>query len=357
MMAAMSAGPGTAVDGARAGTLHIAGSARVLGRARLGDGALLAQGAIVRSLASSVEIGAGSAVLENSVVAGSAAIPVTIGRRTVFGHRCMVVGAVVGDLCEIGNASILMPGARLGDRVFLGEGTLVPSGMAIPDEAVAVGRPARVVRSASAADLERLLRLRDGDLSLPPPSAVVVDNQTTEETTVAGQLYAYRGILPSIAASAVLFPTAEVTGDVVVGERSIIGAGVKIIGDSHGPVRIGSDVQILENTVLHLLPDNELVIDDGAVIGPGAMIHGCHIGAGSIVEPGAIVCDGSVVGAGCVVRAGAVVKQRSRFGDGVEIDGFPAAQVGTVDAPPLPRPPWALQHGDLPDLQPAGGAR
>ena len=39
----------------------------------------------------------------------------------------------------------------------------------------------------------------------------------------------------------------------------------------------GDDVQILENTVLHLLPDNELVIDGGTVVGPGAMIHGCHI--------------------------------------------------------------------------------
>ena len=87
---------------------------------------------------------------------------------------------------------------------------------------------------------------------------------------------------------------------------------MKIIGDSHGPVRIGSRVQILENTVLHLLPDNELIIDDDAVIGPGAMIHGCHIGRGSIVEPGAIVCDGSVIGAESVVRAGACVKQRDR---------------------------------------------
>ena len=78
-----------------------------------------------------------------------------------------------------------------------------------------------------------------------------------------GQLYEYRGIVPTIAASAALFPTAEITGDVVVGERTIIGAGVKIIGDSHGPVRIGNDVQILENTVLHLLPDNDLIIDDG----------------------------------------------------------------------------------------------
>ena len=161
-----------------------------------------------------------------------------------------------------------------------------------------------------------------------------------------GQLYAYRGIVPTIAPSAVLFPTAEITGDVVVGERTIIGAGVKIIGDSHGPVRIGNHVQILENTVLHLLPDNELIIDDGVIVGPGAMIHGCHIGARSVIEPGAIVCDGSVVGNGCVVRAGAVVKQRARFSDGIEIDGFPGVGVGSIALPGVP--PWALPIDDLP---------
>src|SRR6202023_134131 len=153
----------------------------------------------------------------------------------------------------------------------------------------------------------------------------------------------YRGIVPTIAESAALFPTAEITGDVVVGERTVIGAGVKIIGDSHGPVRIGDDVQILENTVLHLLPDNELIIEDGVVVGPGAMIHGCHIGAGSVVEPGAIVCDGSALGAGCIVRAGAVVKQRSRFAAGTDIDGFPAAEVARLDEVP-PMPSWALHH-------------
>ena len=166
-----------------------------------------------------------------------------------------------------------------------------------------------------------------------------------------GQLYAYRGILPIVAPTAVLFPTAEITGDVVIGERSIIGAGVKIIGDSHGPVRIGNDVQILENTVLHLLPDNNLVIDDGATVGPGAMIHGCHIGARSVIEPGAIVCDGSVVGADSIVRAGAVVKQRSQFASGTEIDGMPAVEVRRLSEPP-DLPSWALHHGDLPEMTP-----
>jgi carbonic anhydrase/acetyltransferase-like protein (isoleucine patch superfamily) len=217
--------------------------------------------------------------------------------------------------------------------------------MSLPDDVVAVGRPARIVRTASADDLARLTGLRGGDLSIPTSTATTVEHP--QEVNGMGQLYAYRGIVPSIAASATLFPTAEITGDVVVGERTIIGAGVKIIGDSHGPVRIGDDVQILENTVLHLLPDNDLIIDDRVIVGPGAMIHGCRIGAGSVIEPGAIVCDHSELGPGCVVRAGAVVKQRSRFGGGVEIDGFPAVEVGRVSEPPAV-PSWAWPRDDLP---------
>ena len=240
----MSAGP-SALRESEVNAPQIARSAVVVGTARLGERSLLAEGAVIRSHGVGVEVGTGSAVLENSVVVGNSMIPTTIGRRTTFGHRCMVVGATVGDLCEIGNASILMPGARLGDRVFLGEGTLVPPGMTLPSDVVAVGRPARVVRWASADDLARLLVLREGDLSVPPRTAITVE--ATQETFVMGQLYSYRGIELTIAASAFLFPTAEITGDVVVGERTIIGAGVKIIGDSHGPVRIGSDVQILEN--------------------------------------------------------------------------------------------------------------
>ena len=154
----MSAGPANALRDPHVGSPQIAGSAVVIGTARLGEGSLLAEGAVVRSDdAAAVEVGTGSAVLENSVVVGNLAIPTTIGRRTTFGHRCIVIGATVGDLCEIGNASTLMPGARLGDRVFLGEGTLVPAGMTLPSDVVAVGRPARIIRTVSADDLARLL--------------------------------------------------------------------------------------------------------------------------------------------------------------------------------------------------------
>ena len=172
----------------------LADSAVLVGAANLGEGSLLAQGAVVRSAGVSVALGTGSAVLENGVVVGNPTSPVDIGRRTVFGHRCLVIGASVGDLCEIGNASVLMPGAQVGDRVFLGEGTLVASGTKLPSDVVAVGRPARIVRSASADDMRRLAGLRDGDLSLPPPTAISV---TGTQETAMGHLYSYRGIVPT----------------------------------------------------------------------------------------------------------------------------------------------------------------
>ena len=195
--------------------------------------------------------------------------------------------------------------------------------MVVPDQAVVVGRPGHIIRTATDADRERVTRLRDYAVEL-----------TTH---------------PRIVASALLLDSAEITGDVVVGEDTIIGAEVKIIGDSHGPVRIGARVQILENTVLHLLPDNQLVIEDDVIIGPGAMIHGCHIEAGSVVEPAAIVCDDSRVRAGSLVRAGACVKQRASFPAGSVLDGFPAEVVETLDTTPE-HPSWALTRQALQTL-------
>jgi carbonic anhydrase/acetyltransferase-like protein (isoleucine patch superfamily) len=326
----------------------IADSAAVLGTAWIGAGAVLAQGTVVRSHQEAVSIGNHSAVLENSSVIGTADQPVAIGQRTVFGHRCQVIGARVGNLCEVGNGTILLPGARLGDGCILGEGTLIGSGTIVPDQAVVVGRPGHVIRTASDADRERVARLRDGALELTTHPRGPITGQTAAGATM-GRLYAYRDKTPQIAASALLLDSAELTGDVIVGADTIIGAGVKIIGDSHGPVRIGARVQILENTVLHLLPDNQLVVEDDVVIGPGAMIHGCHLAAGTVVEPAAIVCDYSRVGRQSLVRAGACVKQRDRFPDRSVLDGFPARQVGTLADPP-PRPSWALSRPALATL-------
>jgi carbonic anhydrase/acetyltransferase-like protein (isoleucine patch superfamily) len=270
----------------------IADSAVLLGPVWIGAGAVLAQGTVVRSHEATVSIDNHSAVLENSSVVGTGDHPVAIGQRTVFGHRCQVIGARIGNLCEVGNGTILMPGAVLGDGCILGEGTLIGPGMVVPDQAVVVGRPGHVIRTATDADRERVARLRDYAVELTTHPRVLMTVEAPAAGATMGRLYAYQDKLPQIAASALLLDSAEVTGDVVVGADTIIGAGV---------------------------------------------------------EPAAIICDYSRVRAGSLVRAGACVKQRASFPARSVLDGFPAEVVGTLDAPPE-RPSWALTRQALGSL-------
>ncbi len=332
--------------------MTIRDSARVFGTLAAGRHTYFAQGAVIRAHQGHVRIGHGSFFLENGVMIGGPGFPVAVGLKTVFGHRCLVIGASIGDLCEVGNSTILLQGARLGTGCLTGEGTLIPPGMSIPDGSVAVGRPAKVIRTASEEDRQRVLRLRGGDISLPD-GELQQSVHPLRRAQAMGRLYAYGDRRPVVHPSSYLFDSAEITGDVIVEEGCIIGAGVKIIGDSHGPVRIGRRVQILENSVLHLLPDNRLVIEDEVIIGPGAMIHGCHIGKGCIVEPGAIVCDYSKLGANCIVKAGSLVRQRDQFPDGSIIEGFPGSVSGRRDGRP-PVPAWALSMEKVRELETAG---
>ncbi|HSP47756.1 MAG TPA: DapH/DapD/GlmU-related protein [Clostridiaceae bacterium] len=321
--------------------LRVADSARGIGTIRVGDNVYFAQGTTVRSEDDSVAIGNDSWVLENSVVIGTPEHPVHIGSKTVFGHKCIIIGAQVGDLCEVGNATIFLPGAKIGSRCRFGEGTIIPSGAVIPDESVVVGRPGRVIRSLTEEDRAMIARMRGNDVSLRPVTEKSVKFEPKEGDNV-GKLYTSNGKYPEIDETAHIYDTAEITGDVMIGSDSVIASGVRIIGNSHGPVRVGNRVQILENTVLHLLPDNQLIIEDNVTIGPGCVIHGTTIGANCVIESGAIVCDYSVLGENTLVRSGSLVKQKSVVPDNQIMEGFPAKSVGENEGI-LKRPSWAMR--------------
>lgn len=100
-------------------------------------------------------------------------------------------------------------------------------------------------------------------------------------------------------------------------------------------------IQILENSVLQLLPENELIIEDNVIIGPGCIIHGTTIGSNSIIESGSIVCDYSKLGKNTLVKSGSLVKQRSIIIDHEIVEGFPAKNIGK-NVEMQKKPAWAL---------------
>ena len=318
--------------------IRIDDSSKIMGKVRLGSNSYIAQGTIIRSDNDSVTIGNSSWVLENSVVIGTEERPVKVGSKTVFGHKTVTIGAEIGDLCEIGNNTIFLPGSKIGDMCIFGEGTIVPEDMVIPSRSVVVGRPARVIRTLNENDENMIKRMRSNDISLDEFVENIFEHERGESTM--NNLYEFNGKLPKVDDSTYIDNRAEITGDVVIGANSYIGSGVRIVGNSHGPIKIGDNVTILENSVLHLLPDNELIIHDNVTIGPNTTIHGTIIGSHSVVEAGAIVCDYSVIGENCLIKAGTLVKQRDEFEEDNIIEGFPGKSIGKNENP-LGRPNWA----------------
>lgn len=307
--------------------IKIDDSARLIGKMKLGKGSYVAQGTVLRSVEDSLTIGNSTWILENSVLVGTPEQPLIVGSKTVFGHKCIAIGASIGDLCEIGNCVVILPGSKIGNMCIFGEGTIIPEGSVIPDGSVVVGRPGRIIRNLTLDDKNMILRMRNNDISLSAFEENIIDNEP-KEGEVMGKLYEYGVKYPEVDESAFLYDSAEITGDVKIGKNSVIASGVKIIGNSHGPVIIGNNVQILENTVLHLLPDNELIIEDNVIIGPGCIIHGTTIGSNSIIESGAIVCDYSKLGKNTLVKSGTLIKQRSTFNDNAILEGYPAKNIG-----------------------------
>lgn len=322
--------------------LKIDSSARLTGKLRLGSNVYIAQGSALRSVDDSITIGNSTWVLENSVLIGTSEYPLKVGSKTVFGHKCMAIGTEIGNLCEIGNGVIFLPGSKIGNMCIFGEGTIIPEGCVIPDESVVIGRPGKIIRTLTEKDKNNIMKMRRNNISLSEYEENIIINEI-KEGGIMGKLYEYRGIHPTISESAYIYDSAEITGNVTVGDNSVIASGVRIIGNSHGPVKIGNNVQILENSVLHLLPDNELIIEDNVIIGPGCIIHGTTIGSNSIVESGSIICDYSRLGKNTLVKSGSLVKQRDIFSDNDILEGFPAKSAGKNASVPE-NPSWARLH-------------
>ena len=128
----------------------------------------------------------------------------------------------------------------------------------------------------------------------------------------------YKAITPSIAATAYVDESAQVIGDVHVGEESSIWMNAVVRGDVN-VIRIGDRTNIQDGVVVHVMrdPSHPTTLGSDITVGHGAIIHGCTIedvcliGMGAILLNGVRVGQGSIVAAGTLLPEGAVVPPRS----------------------------------------------
>lgn len=139
-------------------------------------------------------------------------------------------------------------------------------------------------------------------------------------------IYELEGVSPRIADSAWVADSAEVMGDVVLGEQVSLWFGVVARGDT-AAIRIGAQTNIQDLSVLHADVGMPLTIGSGVTVGHKAMLHGCTVGDDSLIGIGAVVLNGARIGKGCLVGAGSLVTEGKEFPDGSMIVGTPAKVV------------------------------
>lgn len=136
------------------GAAFVAANATVLGDVVLGKDSSVWYGAVLRGDEDALYLDEGCNVQDNAVVHCDAGFPVHLGKNVTVGHCALVHGCTVGDDSLIGMHATLLNGCVVGQRCIIGAGALVPEGMHIPDDSVAVGVPARILKTITPAQLE-----------------------------------------------------------------------------------------------------------------------------------------------------------------------------------------------------------
>ena len=131
------------------GSAFVAPNATVQGDVVLKPGSSVWYGAVLRGDDGTLTIGENSNVQDNAVLHCDAGGAVTLGKNVTVGHSALVHGCTVGDGSLIGMHATLLNHCVVGRNCIIGAGALVPEGMVIPDNSVAVGIPARVIKTLS----------------------------------------------------------------------------------------------------------------------------------------------------------------------------------------------------------------
>ncbi len=143
-------------------------------------------------------------------------------------------------------------------------------------------------------------------------------------------IYKFEDRTPKVHESAYVSKSAEVIGDVTIGERCFIAPGAKIKGD-YGTVIIGNNSNVQENCVIHARPGEKTVIGEYVSIGHAAVVHGGSINDYATIGMGAIVSDFAKVGVWSVVGEGALVPAGKEIPDEGVAVGIPAKVIKSVD--------------------------
>ena len=147
-------------------------------------------------------------------------------------------------------------------------------------------------------------------------------------------LYDFKNFTPKLGKNTWIAPSADVIGNVTIGEDCSIWFGTVIRGDVHY-ITIGDRTSIQDLSMVHITHHKKADRSDGSptvigndvTIGHKVMLHGCTIEDACLVGMSATVLDNAVIGKESIVGAGSLVTKGKKFPPRSLIIGSPAKVV------------------------------
>lgn len=134
----------------------------------------------------------------------------------------------------------------------------------------------------------------------------------------------FRGKTPQIPASCFIEESAQIIGDVELGEDASVWFNSVVRGDVN-PIRIGARTNIQDLSMVHVLSQKfGTTIGDDVTVGHHVVLHGCTVGSRVLIGMGAILMDGVEVGDDCIIAAGALLTPGTKIPSGSLAVGSPA---------------------------------
>jgi carbonic anhydrase/acetyltransferase-like protein (isoleucine patch superfamily) len=136
----------------------------------------------------------------------------------------------------------------------------------------------------------------------------------------------YQGRAPVIPDSCYVDVSAQVIGDVTLGDNSSVWMNAVLRGDVHS-IRIGTGSNVQDCAVLHgMRYKYPVIVGDSVTIGHNATVHGCVVEDACLIGIGAMILNNARIGEGSIIAAGALVPEGTIVPPRTLWAGVPAKQ-------------------------------
>ncbi len=135
--------------------------AKLIGDVRIGRCASVWFNAVLRGDINYVSVGDFTNIQDLALLHVERDAPCKVGSYVVVGHSAILHGCKIDDFCLIGMGAKILTGAKIGTGCIIGAGTVVLEGFTIPPGSLAVGIPAKVVRTVGNEQIESIKQWAD----------------------------------------------------------------------------------------------------------------------------------------------------------------------------------------------------